>query len=140
MTTPNQVHQSGHARAYIEWHPSQRDHTVWLFSDDHVVTMSEDGLMLNPVPPGAAAEDDQFFMKFAPEMEDKIIDFVKALAKAFDLYTEQPGTAYAQGYAEGEATVLREWLGRQRSDTLDLKREVAEFGATAGAGDRLVLT
>ena len=112
MTTANQRHQSGYATAYIKdelWSPG-KDLYVTTGEGRYIVTFTEGGtLTMKPMDQGVAFDSREAFISWAPEMEDTIIDIFKAIGKALDIYSDEPGQAYKQGYAEGQAAVLREW-------------------------------
>lgn len=108
--TPNIAHQSGHFRAYIETAPFHQKSTLYVFNEDSVVTIGNGGVSFETMPPEAQHLDTKHtFIEWSNHFEDDIVDMWKAVGKALDVYSDEPGKAYKQGLAEGEAKVLREW-------------------------------
>lgn len=77
---------------------------------NYAVTLSDGQMIITKVPEGAMPSDDQSLLVWSPEFDETVVDIFKAICKALDLYSEEPGQAYKQGFAEGESKVLREWL------------------------------
>ncbi len=109
--TPNIAHQSGHYRAYIEANPMRDEYTLYVMKEDYVVTISDTGVTAMRVPVDGIKLDPetQSMMQWSGTVEDDIVDMWKAIGKALDVYSDEPGQAYKQGYAEGQNQVLRDW-------------------------------
>lgn len=108
--TPNKAHQSGHWRAYIDTSPVSRSAVLYVMNERHVATVDSPSMTLAQPTEGTQLDDTEHaFLVWDEALEDDIVDMVKAIAKALDIYSDEPSQAYKQGFAEGEAKVLREW-------------------------------
>lgn len=110
MTSVGKAHQSGHARAFIEYEPFNMQNRLYLMDGEYVVTYSPGGgLLMNTVPEGYKMGPELAIMSWGDVFEDKLIDMFKAVAKALEIYDDEPGQAYKQGFAEGQTAVYKEW-------------------------------
>lgn len=118
MTTPNKHHQSGNATAYLkdDWATSGMELYVRL-SDNCCATFDKGNIIMQQWTPGQTYGRDDVCLAWHITMEDNVIDMFKAIGKALDIYSDEPSQAYKQGYAEGEAKVLREWNESLRCST-----------------------
>lgn len=110
MVAPNTVHQSGQSRAFVEHTPFNGVNRLFLTLDQYYVQFENGSLTLFPMPTeGTVMEASTAALVWSDMMEDSIIDVFKAICKALELYTDEPGQAYKQGYAEGQTAVYKEW-------------------------------
>ena len=116
----NKTHQSGHWRAYIDTDPLGMEKRLFVMKEDVLAKFEGGGLvMLRRPQDGLSISDSESMMAWSEFFDDDILDMWKAIGKALDVWTEAPGRAYAQGFAEGEAKVLREWNESLRVKALD---------------------
>lgn len=110
--TPNVLHQSGSARAYIKQDPfSSMAYSLFVSMDgNYVVTLNDGQMIVNKVPEGTAVGSDQALLTWSMDFDETVVDIFKAICKSLDLYSDDPTEAYKRGLAEGESKVLREWL------------------------------
>lgn len=110
MTSPNISHQSGHYRAFIETSPYQQESVLYVMKGEHVLSVVNPTIT-SMAPPSAITLDPktQSFFQWSDILEEDLVDMWKAIGKALDVYSDEPALAYKQGYAEGQANVLREW-------------------------------
>lgn len=110
MTAPNVTHQSGHARAFIEHTPFNLTNRLFVMHEGYIVTFEKNGMLtVSALDENLVANDGQALLVWGDQLEDTIIDIFKAIAKALELYSDEPGQAYKQGFAEGQTSVYREW-------------------------------
>ena len=110
MTSPNISHQSGNYRAYVETSPHQRENVLYLMKEDFVLSIADPSIKSALVIDEIRLDSEtQSFFRWSDMLEDDLVDMWKAIGKALDVYSDEPGQAYKQGYAEGETKVLREW-------------------------------
>lgn len=110
MVAPNQLFQSGRARAYITHEPWSMAYHLYVCLEDDLLRFTKDGsILLEPMQEGVMPNSENATLSWTELIEDEVVDVFKAICKALELYSEGPGQAYKQGFAEGEAKVLREW-------------------------------
>ena len=109
MTSPNTPHQSGHWRAYIDTDPFGRKSTLFVMKDGDIARFYNQTLSIVVIDEAVRADDEHAMMVWDDVFEDDIVDMWKAIGKALDVYSDKPSQAYAQGFANGESKVLREW-------------------------------
>ena len=116
----NKAHQSGHWRAYIDTDPLGMEKRLFVMKEDAVARFITDGgLVMYRRDESLSLTDSEAMMSWSEYFDEDIIDMWKAIGKALDVWSETPGRAYAQGLAEGEAKVLREWNESLRGKALD---------------------
>ena len=111
MTAPNISHQSGHARAFIDHDPVSMGNRLYVMHEQHIVQFKDGAIYFTPLQEGVylGNQEGKPFAAWTDPVEDTIIDIFKAVAKALEIYSDEPSQAYKQGFAEGQAAVLREW-------------------------------
>ena len=109
MTAPNISHQSGHARAYIDHEPYSMLNSMYVMHEQHAVTYENGCIVMRLLQEGVLHGDAKPFLEWSDPVEDTIVDIFKAVGKALEIYSDAPSQAYKQGFAEGQAAVLREW-------------------------------
>lgn len=109
MTSVNRLHQSGHARAFIVHEPHTDSNRMFVMHEGFVVQLQGDCMTMSRAEEGTMATPDEAFCSWSGAVEDQVVDVFKAIAKALELYSDEPSQAFRQGYAEGESKVLREW-------------------------------
>jgi hypothetical protein len=88
-----------------------RTASLYVMLEDHVVSFEKGAMVAKKLNlnEGSVMDDDYACLVWSEQLEDTIVDIFKAIGKALDIYSDEPGQAYKQGFAEGEAKVLREW-------------------------------
>jgi len=121
--TPNIAHQSGHARAYIkqDWAAYSGPQLFVTLGEDTTVVFDKGTLLLRTVQGGTTPAPDEIALTWAEPLTDTIVDIFKAIGKALDIYSDEPSQAFKQGFAEGEAKVLREWNEDLRNHGVTVK-------------------
>ena len=110
MVAPNQLFQSGRARAFLQHEPWSMTYRLYVSIEDDLLRFdNHGGIILEPMEEGVKPSNDNATLAWTENVEDEVVDVFKAICKALELYSEGPGQAYKQGFAEGEAKVLREW-------------------------------
>lgn len=110
MTAPNKSHQSGHARAFIDHDPLTMVNNLYVMHEQQMVVFGKGGsITLVPLIEGLQASLSDCVVSWTDPLEDTIVDIFKAIGKALEIYSDEPSQAYKQGFAEGQAAVLREW-------------------------------
>jgi hypothetical protein len=87
------------------------ENTLYVTNEEYVLRFEGHTLIAERMPPTAIKLDPEqhAMIVWSTAVEDSIVDMWKAIGKALDVYSDEPGKAYQQGFAEGEAKVLREW-------------------------------
>jgi len=109
VTAPNKSHQSGHARAFIDHDPMSMSNQLYVMHEQQMVTFHKGAVRLTPMIEGLRAAEADCIVTWTDPLEDVIVDIFKAIGKALEIYSDEPSQAYKQGFAEGQAAVLREW-------------------------------
>lgn len=109
MTAPNKSHQSGHARAFIDYEPMSASNKLYVMHEQDIVGFKDGAIFLTPITEGFLPSQDSCIVAWTDPVEDTIVDIFKAIGKALEIYSDEPSQAYKQGFAEGQAAVLREW-------------------------------
>lgn len=123
MVDVNRAHYSGHFRAYIRHEPFTGNNQLFLINESHVYTVEAGALVGRPIQEGVSFSPSEALFTWSDIVEDEIIDMFKAVGKALELYSDEPGKAYKQGFAEGEAKVLREWNAELKEQAKDIMYE-----------------
>lgn len=109
MTSPNKSHQSGHARAFIDHDPLTMMNRLYVMHEQYMVELKNGDIYMTPLVEGLTPTVDTCILAWTDTVEDTIVDIFKAIGKALEVYSDEPSQAYKQGFAEGQAAVLREW-------------------------------
>lgn len=82
---------------------------LYVMHEQQMVTFHKGAVRLTPMIEGLRAAEADCIVTWTDPLEDVIVDIFKAIGKALEIYSDEPSQAYKQGFAEGQAAVLREW-------------------------------